>query len=209
MKRSFTVIIIVCIFIIANLSACVSATIQGHELSKRNTTILVEGILNNENKYEFSTVVKLEDYDNVTGAMLKIKLITEIKLNSSNEYVLENSKLYVEPIGCNIYTMDNETIEGTSLTQNYQIGVKQNEEFNQSMEIGYAKLLIDNKNIRINSISSIDDDLNIDTIKEVKKFKDNSKILLLNFTNLDNYFSIWYRIKFELNSKDKGTFTVF
>lgn len=208
MKKSIT-IIISCLFIFSSISGCVNTTAKGYELPKRNTPILVDSVLNNENKYEFSTVVKLEDENNLTGTILKINLITEIKLDSNNKYILENSKLDIEPIGCNIYSIDNERIEGNRLTQNYQIGVKQNEEFNKSMEIGYAKLLIDDSNIRINSISSIDDSLNINTYKDLERFKDNSKIVSLNFTNLNNYFSAWYQIKFDLNSKDKGTFTVF
>lgn len=210
MKKQITTIIVSCIFIIVLITGCNNSTNKGYEVEKIDTPILVDGILVDENKYEFSTIVQLKDENILTAAMIEIKLTTEIKLDDiTNKYVLNNSKLDINSIGCNIDSSEPESIDSDVYTKNYQIAVKQNENFKQTMDVGYAKLLLQDANIQINSISSMDSDSNIKTIKDLEGFKDNSKVVFIDYYNLNNYFSAWYQIKFELDSKDKGIFTIF
>jgi len=156
--------------------------------------------------YHFHTVVKLGDRVPFSGALIDLSFVTKIKFNKqTSNYELENSKLDIQPFGCEEYTADNAFTNGAKYSKNVQFGLKPHQHFNQVIPIKYAKILIQNKNITIPLIISGSKEIKL---VDILKSKDNNKLVSIDYNSKNESFSMWYAIEFKLNSKNEGIFTV-
>lgn len=211
MKKRFTILFIICIFIIGIFLVYNNISYEGYEVNKIKEEILVDGIKLDNSKYEFNTVVEFGfgDEENLLSSILQLNLITEMKFDEmSNKYILKNADLNITPIIGNIYSIDQKNIEGNIFTQNLETGVEVDQCFNQVMEVGYAKLLLENENVVVNEINSYSN-FNINSKKDLKKIKDNSELIIVNYNNLENNYKSWYRITFEITPEGQGIFKAF
>lgn len=77
------------------------------------------------------------------------------------------------------------------------------------MDVGYAKLLSNNKNIEISEIESTNSQSKINTVSNLRRATDNNVNVMIDYNTLEQYFSQWYSIEFNLLSDKKGVFNIY
>lgn len=77
------------------------------------------------------------------------------------------------------------------------------------MAVGYAKLLLDSKNIKILLLTPEDSNLKISSLEDLKAVKNNDTKVSVEYMNLENYYTIWDSVNFKATSYTEGVFTIF
>jgi hypothetical protein len=169
--------------------------LNGYELNKTGKEIKCLGTLVNDKEYQFSTYVQLGTKEMTFSSIIKLNFKGIIELNKENKrYEFKNPILEITPIGCQQYAKEKQVITNSEYSANYEFGVKANESFDQDMEIGIAKVLLDDKSIKVRSAKSANTCIKINSVNDLKSSKDNKANVTLDFYNSGNYFTCWYVI---------------
>lgn len=169
---------------------------EGYKINEIGKDSSIKGELVKDKEYKFHTFIQLGKRLPESASILELNFDTQIDYDKhSNKYVLKNTKLKIIPIGCKLYEKDQEFIEEGSYTGYYQFGVNPNQSFNETMEVGCAKLILDSKNAKVNFVDSIDSDIKINSPNSLKLATNNSNKVNMDFTILDQYYTMWYSIK--------------
>lgn len=209
MKKRIYISLIVVIVLMVSLIININKPVKGYSINKAGNDINVKGNIINDDELSFHTFVKLGEEEALSSSIIEITLRTQIELdNSTDKYVLKNPKLQVNPIGCDQYDKE-EYIGEATCSANYQFGIKPNESFKNTIDIGIAKELLDSKNIRIDRITSESDLKKINSIDSLKKSNENNSKVTVEFTTLNQYYTGWYNIKFKPTASNEGTFMVY
>lgn len=207
----------ICIFLIIITIAFLGILIygankkyEGYEINKVGNDILLKGELLKHSEYHFRTFVQLNKKVPLSFSILEININTKIELDKdTNKYILKNTKFEVTPIGCIQNSIENEIIDENGYSGIYTFGVKPNQEFKQLMDVGCAKLLLDNAEIKINNILSVNFDDKIDSVSTLKKTKNNSAKVTIEYSNSNKYYdNIIFRLKFKATSCNEGIVTI-
>jgi hypothetical protein len=210
MKKKLLILVLIAIIIFSG-TAFYSSTkaSKGYEVNKIGSNIKVKGELIKENQYRFHSNIMLGEKEPLSSSILELNLYAQVEFdNDTNKYVLKNPKLEITPIGCEQYDKQQEYLTPTGYSANYKFGIKPNQSFNQTMAVGYAKLFLNNKNIKINSIKSVNTESKINSISSLKRAKDNNANVAINYNSLEQYFTNWYCIEFNLISDKEGEFII-
>lgn len=182
---------------------------EGYDLRKIGEDVKVTGTLMEGNKYFFTTKVNLGKEVPISYSMMEIKLYTEIEYDhKEKDYVLKNPDIEVIPIGCEGRAQGGKYISKNEYSMGYEFGIKPNEIYSETMAVGFAKNLLKNQNIKVNKIIAVDSYSKINSINDLKRVKDNNKMVAVYYSTLEQYFSQWYHIKFKLTSEKEGIFSV-
>lgn len=211
MKKKLLVLTLVVISIFLGVIFFnVTKVSEGYDVNKIGSSIEVTGELTKDNEYRFHTNIQLGEEEPLSYSILELNLYTQIEFDkNANKYILKNPKLEIIPIACEQYDKQKEYLTVTEYSANYQFGIKAYQSFKQTMTVGYAKLLLNNKNIQINGIESIDSHSKINTVSSLRRATDNNVNVVIDYNTLEQYFSQWYNIKFDLISDKKGIFNIY
>lgn len=211
MKKKLLVLILVVIIIFSGVIFFnVTKVSEGYDVNKIGSSIEVTGELTKDNEYRFHTNIQLGEEEPLSYSILELNLYTQIEFDkNANKYILKNPKLEIIPIACEQYDKQKKYLTVTEYSANYQFGIKAYQSFKQTMAVGYAKLLSNNKNIQINGIESIDSHSKINTVSSLRRATDNNVNVVIDYNTLEQYFSQWYNIKFDLISDKKGVFNIY
>lgn len=211
MKKKLLILILVVIIIFSGITFYnFTKTSKGYAVNKIGSSVEVIGELIKDNEYKFHTNIQLRETEPYLSSILELNLYTQVEFDqTANKYVLKNPKLEITPIGCEQYDKQQEYLTPTGYSANYQFGIKPNQSYNQTMAVGYAKLLANNKNIKINRIKSTDSHSKINTVSSLRRATDNNVNVVVDYNTLEQYFSQWYSVKFNLISDKKGIFNTF
>ncbi|QAA33657.1 hypothetical protein C1I91_19575 [Clostridium manihotivorum] len=208
-KKLLVFILVIIVAISGSMLFSYSRVSKGYELNKIGSNTKVIGELIKDHQYKFHSNIVLGNDGALAASILDLSLCADIEFDAStNNYLLKNPKLQITPIGCEQYDKEGEYLTSTSCSANYKFGMKPNQAFKQTIDVGYAKLLLDNKNIKITNIRSEDPKININSISDLKRFKDNNADILIQYNTLQQYFTQWYNIKFNLTSDKEGVFSI-
>lgn len=210
MKKKLLVLILVVITIFSGVTFYnVNKISKGYNVNKLGS-IEVTGELISGNQYRFHTNVLLGKEIPLSSSILELNLYTQIEFDkNANKYILKNPKLEITPIGCEQYDKQQEYLTTNEYSVNCQFGIKPYQSFKQTMAVGYAKLLSNSKNIQINNIKNTDSQSKINTVSGLRRSKDNNANVEIDYNILEQYFSQWYNIKFNLVSDKKGVFNIY
>ncbi|WP_040211084.1 hypothetical protein [Clostridium polynesiense] len=137
-----------------------------------------------------------------------MKLYAQIEEGKDKDkFILENTKLEVNPIGCREYDKGAEYIKENLYSKNFQFGIRPNERFEQLMAFKYTKFLSENKNIKINRVDNINSLYKIKSLKSLQGTDGDNRVLV-DYNTLEQCFSQWFNVTFKLNSKTEGEFIV-
>ncbi|MBC8061057.1 MAG: hypothetical protein H7Y18_10355 [Clostridiaceae bacterium] len=209
MKKKLLNLIISFIVIIGLVVYGNKTSIKGYEVNQCKSDIKISGTLVNGNQYNFHTFIQLGNEIPFTSSILELNLNTEIEFeNKINKYILKNPKIEVNTIGCHVYTKDKQYINENQYSENYQFGVSPNETFKQTMAVGYAKLLLNDKNIKVNKVTSLESYTRINSISDLRAANDNVVKVAVDYTVLNQYYTQWYNVTFKTISDKEITICV-
>lgn len=205
-KGLFIILIIAATSVLIGILYDNTKVIKGYTSNKIGSKIEVKGELIKDDEYKFHTYIFLGEEVPFSSSILELQLYTQMDMDKHiDKYVLNNPKLKVNAIGCEQYHKQQEYFDVNGYSANYQFGIKPNETFKQTMPVGYAKALLNSKNIKIENASSPHKTYSISSLK---KEADNNIDVTMNYKILNQYFTEWYNIKFQLLSDKKGVFIV-
>lgn len=210
MRKRLLVLALVAIIILGSAFYSNTKAYKGYEVNKIGSNIKVIGELIKDNQYRFRSNIMLGEKEPLSSSILELNLYAQVEFdNNTNKYVLKNPKLEITPMGCEQYDKQQEYLTQTGYSANYQFGIKPNQSYNQTMAVGYAKLFLNNKNIKINSIKSVDAKSKINSVSSLKRAKDNNVNVAIDYNSLEQNFTQWYSVKFNLTSDKEGEFIIY
>lgn len=122
--------------------------------------------------------------------------------------MLKNPKLQVTPIGCYECEKTPIIVRGTKCSQNYRVAANDDKILITTMDIGCGKLLLQNTNIKINQVNPINSSSNVNSVKRLKKAKNDYEKIVLNYNTEGFSFDQWLNIEFKVVSDKEGVFYV-
>lgn len=211
MKKKLLVLILVVIIILSCITFYyVTKVSKGYDVNKIGSSIEVTGELIKDNEYRFHTNIQLSEKGPISSSILELSIYTQVELDkNTDKYILKSPKLEIIPIACEQYDKQQEYLTAMEYSANYQFGVKAYQSFKETMKVGSAKLLSNNKNIQINGIEETDSHSKINTVSSLRRATDNNADVVIDYNTLEQYFSQWYSVKFNLISDKKGVFNIY
>lgn len=211
MKKKLLFLILIVIIIFLSITFYnVNNISKGYDVNKIGRSIEVTGELIKDNEYRFHTNIQLGEKVPLSSSILELTLYTQVEFDkNANKYILKNPKLEITPIACEQYDKQQEYLTTTEYSANYKFGIKAYQSFKETMDVGYAKLLSNNKNIQINEIKSTNSQIKINNLSSLMRTTDNNVNVAIEYNTLEQYFSQWYSIKFNLISDKKGAFNIY